>query len=92
MKNKYNETKLLVLFHLERVDEDTAGGIASHLGMRRESISMALLRYHEYGLVNRCRKGSRTYFYSISEKGLERLYWLEDQYLELEQDLSVKYY
>ena len=82
MRNKYNETKLLVLLHLESVDVATAGETASSLGMSRESMSMALLRYHRWGLVNRHWDDSGFYLYSISDKGLERLYWLEEQYLE----------
>jgi predicted transcriptional regulator len=80
--SRYNETKLLVLHFLERVDEATAGETASHLERRRESISMALLRYHRWGLVNRHWDDSGTYVYSISDKGLNRLYWLEEQILE----------
>ena len=81
MMSGFNQTKLLVLLHLERVDEVSAGEIAFAGGQSRESISMALLRYHRYGLVNRRRNGSGVYLYSISDKGLERLYWLEEQYL-----------
>lgn len=79
MGSRYNETKLLVLLRLEGGSEKLASEIASELGKSHESIAMALLRYKQWRLVNRHRIGG-AYLYSITEKGLERLYWLEDQY------------
>ena len=49
------------------MDEVTAGEIAFAGGQSRESISMALLRYHRFGLMNRRRNGSGVYLYARAE-------------------------
>ncbi len=40
------------------------------------ALRMALMRYYKQGLLKRKRSGG-TYTYSISEKGMNRLTWLE---------------
>lgn len=69
---EYNELKLLIL-------ESIGGGICSvndllSLGSR-ESISMALMRYHRMGLLHRFREG-HCYVYSLTLRGDERLEYL----------------
>jgi DNA-binding transcriptional regulator PaaX len=78
----YNELKVLVL-------ESIRGGSCSvedllSLGSR-ESIAMALMRYHRMGLLNRYREG-RGYVYSLSQRGEERLEYLDE--LEIIDDDS----
>ena len=70
----YNELKILIL-------ESIQGGSCSvedllSLGSR-ESIAMALMRYHRMGLLNRYREG-RSYVYSMTQRGEERLEYLDE--------------
>jgi len=42
------------------------------------AIRMALMRYYKLGLLRRVRKGG-SFTYSLSERGIARLDWLENQ-------------
>jgi len=42
------------------------------------ALRMALMRYYKQGLLNRERSGG-TFTYTISERGIQRLRWLEGQ-------------
>ncbi len=42
------------------------------------AIRMALMRYYKLGLLKRARKGG-AFTYSLSERGIARLDWLENQ-------------
>lgn len=42
------------------------------------ALRMALVRYYKQGLLKRERRGG-VFFYSLSERGLNRLRWLESK-------------
>ena len=42
------------------------------------ALRMALMRYYKQGLLRRERSGG-TFTYTISERGIQRLRWLEEQ-------------
>ena len=42
------------------------------------ALRMALMRYYKQGLLKRERSGG-TFTYTISDRGIQRLRWLEDQ-------------
>ncbi len=78
----YNETKVAVLSFLESQGEATAQEVAEHLGITPFGTSSYLLKLHRSGLLGRrrLRKGkrvSRERVYYITEKGFEKLQWLE---------------
>ena len=78
----YNETKVAVLSFLESQGEATAQEVAEHLGITPFGTSSYLLKLHRSGLLGRRRlkegtKVSRTRVYHVTEKGFEKLQWLE---------------
>jgi len=56
----YNEAKLEILDALHEPGEATALIVFDHLDRTRESVGMALLRYHRQGLVSRYTLKGRT--------------------------------
>ncbi len=73
----YNKAKLEILKLVRTMGEVTAKEIALVTNRTPECASMNLLRYHEMGLLHR-RKGHRkTRGYSLTQRGRERLTWLE---------------
>ena len=77
----YNELKLHVLRLLSdnRVRDSAAiatGLGAIGVGLEMHAIRMALVRYYKQGLLRRQRQ-SGLYVYTISERGMKRLEWLE---------------
>lgn len=77
----FNETKIQVLLFLASSPDSTVLEVSSELGMSSEGISMCLLRCFRWGLVARHREPGegKTLYYSISNRGLERLNWLISQ-------------
>jgi DNA-binding transcriptional regulator PaaX len=51
------------------------------------ALRMALMRYYKQGLLKRERSGG-TFTYTISERGIQRLRWLEEQ-VKNSQDSAV---
>ena len=78
----YNERKLDIL----RIAESEAGITSNSLAdlMDSKAASMALMRYHRMGLLSRSRDGGE-YVYVITERGLERLEYLEET-MEVESE------
>ena len=78
----YNEAKTLVLTLLMGEGEATATEVADHLGITQAGASSYLLKLHRKGLLSRRRlRNGRLYsaqrIYALTEKGVERLEWLE---------------
>ena len=76
MMMKYNERKYLVLDAVDDLGEATAYEVWEEQedDVSLSAIQMALLRYHKQGLLNRWGYPK---VYSLSERGEERLEWLE---------------
>ena len=64
---------------LEEVYEASARDMAIQLGRTHESVGMAVLRYHRWGLVSRYTAEGKTKVYQLTERGLKRLKWLRSQ-------------
>ncbi len=79
MSSGYNELKLEVLAECENWDEVTAGDMANALGRTPNSISKAMSRYHNMGLLSRYTIYRNEKVYSLTDRGLERLEWLIEQ-------------
>ena len=78
----YNETKFAVLSFLDGQGEATAREVADYLDITPFGASSYLLKLHRSGLLGRrrLRKGnrvSRERIYHVTEKGYEKLGWLE---------------
>ena len=78
----YNETKFAVLSFLEGQGEATALEVAEYLDITPFGASSYLLKLHRNSLCGRrrLRKGnrvSRERVYHVTEKGFEKLQWLE---------------
>jgi DNA-binding MarR family transcriptional regulator len=78
-KPGYNEAKVPTLALCHELGELTPGDLALMEGISPEAASMRLIRYHKWGLLNRTRQG-RSYVYTITERGEERLEWLKEEY------------
>ena len=75
----YNERKLEVLTALSELFEGTSFTVSTMVGCSHEAAAMALLRYHQMGLATRYKlEGSRTRVYSLTNKGWDRLHWLQE--------------
>ena len=80
----YNELKLPVLQLLSIHGATNSGMLIKKLAESKEitldihALRMALMRYYKQGLLNRERSGG-TFTYTISERGIQRLRWLEGQ-------------
>ena len=83
----YNERKLEVLTALSELGEGTSLTVSTMLGCSHEAAAMALLSYHRMGLATRYKlEGSRARVYALTEKGWERLHWLQEPVEEDELD------
>lgn len=79
----YNELKLRILAILakrEGMDSTSVAREVTSAGVTIDihALRMALMRYYKLGLLKRERAGG-TFTYSLSQRGLERLRWLEQQ-------------
>ena len=77
----YNQLKLLVLRVLSEKGATDSSAVAAALGatgvkLDMHAIRMALMRYYKQGLLWRKRKLGM-YTYELSERGVQRLAWLE---------------
>lgn len=80
----YNETKLAVLAFLDEQGEATAAAVAGYIGITPAGASSYLYKLQRKGLLGRrrLRKGngvSRERIYYVTEKGIERMDWLESR-------------
>ena len=73
----YNEAKLEILDAIRTFGELTAMEISLITHRTPENSSMRLLCYHRQGLLSRRKVRGKTRGYSLTERGLERLIWLE---------------
>ena len=77
----YNELKRLILRVLSKGPRNSLS-LVEELGELRvgllevHAVRMALVRYYKQGLLNRERRAGM-FVYSLSERGLRRLEWLE---------------
>ena len=76
-QSAYNEAKTEILDAIRTRGTVTSMDIALITNRTPECASMNLLTYHRQGLLSRCTLHGRTKGYSITERGLERLMWLE---------------
>jgi DNA-binding transcriptional regulator PaaX len=79
----YNELKvpILQLLTLGPMDSNSVfKRLAESKGITIDihALRMALMRYHKQGLLKRERSGG-AFTYTISERGVQRLRWLEQQ-------------
>jgi DNA-binding transcriptional regulator PaaX len=79
----YNQLKSLVLRIISEHGSMDANSVLSELatsGIRADvhAARMALMRYHKLGLLKRERVGGM-FRYSLSQRGIARLSWLEQQ-------------
>jgi len=76
----YNERKLEVLTALSELGEGTSLTVSTMVGCSHEAAAMALLSYHRMGLATRYKlEGSRARVYALTDKGWERLHWLQER-------------
>ncbi len=75
----YNVAKTDILDTIRTLGLVTAKEIALVTNRTPEAASMALLRYHKQGLLSRGTLKGRTKGYTLTERGLERLGWLESE-------------
>lgn len=81
---EYNERKYCVLEAVFEFGEATAQDVYGYVidqgdDIDLSAVQMALLRYHRQGLLT--RRGKKTKIYELSEKGEDRLLWLEENQL-----------
>lgn len=74
---EYNEVKKEILSLLDEVGGATAKEAAGYVGRSHESVAMALLRYHRQGLVSRYVSEGKTRVYRLTNRGVERLEYLQ---------------
>lgn len=79
----YNELKLLILrIILEHGPMDGSSLLkelaSQEFNVEIHAVRMALMRYYKLGLLKRVRAGG-AFSYSLSERGIARLDWLEKQ-------------
>jgi repressor of nif and glnA expression len=79
----YNELKLRILAVFAKREELDGTSVAREVASAGVTIDihalrMALMRYYKLGLLKRERAGG-IFTYSLTQRGLERLHWLEMQ-------------
>gem|GEM_PF-970799 len=80
----YNVLKLRILRLLSKTGPTDSSSLASTIAESKEitldihALRMALMRYHKQGLLKRERAGG-TFTYALTERGIQRLRWLEQQ-------------
>ena len=79
----YNELKLHVLQIISEAGSVDSGTLRKLLADRKividiHAVRMALMRYYKQGLLRRVRSGGM-FTYAISDRGIHRLQWLEQQ-------------
>jgi hypothetical protein len=80
----YNVLKLRILRLLSKTGPTDSNSLAITIAESKEitldihALRMALMRYHKQGLLKRERAGG-TFTYALTERGIQRLRWLEQQ-------------
>jgi DNA-binding MarR family transcriptional regulator len=83
-----NEAKYETLKYLEEVEVATGSEIASFRNITHGCQSTLLKRYWKFGLLHRFSGEGKEKVYSLSERGHERLEWLEEQFKDMYFDLG----
>ena len=87
----YNELKLHILRILSKTGPVDSSGLAKVISESKQialdihALRMALMRYHKQGLLRRERTGG-LYRYTLTERGRQRLSWLEKQSIGLKPE------
>jgi DNA-binding transcriptional regulator PaaX len=79
----YNQLKLIILQTIAKAPMDS-NTLVAKLGPGKfdlHALRMALMRYYRLGLLKREKSGG-AYVYTLSERGLQRLRWLQEQHTE----------
>lgn len=79
MYSGYNELKFEILQQAFNWESFTAADMANALGRTHCSVAMAMLRYHRMGLFSRYSIYNNEKVYVMTDRGIERLYWLMEQ-------------
>ncbi len=75
----FNEAKLEILNITNTLGETTSMDIALITNRTPECASMNLLTYHRQGLLSRRTTKGRRKTYTLTERGIERLNWLNSE-------------
>jgi DNA-binding MarR family transcriptional regulator len=75
-----NEAKYESLKYIGEVSFATSAEIAEYREVTHGCQSTLLTRYWRYGLLNRCSGEGKEKIYTLSQRGEERLAWLEEQF------------
>lgn len=89
-KPGYNEAKFPTLSIIYNLGEITPGELAWIEEIESTAASMRLFRYYRWGLLNRVKQG-RSYVYTLSGRGLERLEWLEETWDVGEEEWDIEF-
>jgi DNA-binding transcriptional regulator PaaX len=79
----YNELKLLILKIISTHESIDAGSLlqelhSTQINLETHAVRMALMRYYKLGLLKRTRVAG-AFRYSLSERGIARLTWLQQR-------------
>ena len=77
--SSFNEAKYETLLNADSLGEITSSDLISIFNITINTASMRLKRAHYQGLLSRYRNG-REFVYEITEKGIERLEWLDEEF------------
>lgn len=75
-----NEAKYEALKYIYEVELATGSEIAEFRGVTHGCQSSLLRRYWKHGLLHRCSGEGKEKVYSLSDRGYERLEWLESEF------------
>jgi predicted transcriptional regulator len=77
----FNEAKIEILRLLEEFGPQTAQDVAFFRDRSETCCSTQLGNFYRWGLVDRYNIGGKQFLYSITERGIERLRYLEEEKL-----------
>jgi DNA-binding MarR family transcriptional regulator len=87
-----NEAKYEALKYIYEVGLATDSEIAEFRGVTHGCQSSLLQRYWKHGLLHRCSGEGKEKVYSLSDRGYERLEWLESKFEDIELDFNPEIY
>jgi len=86
--SRKNEAKYETLKYIDAVGFATGKEIAEHRGVTHGCQSTLLKRYWGYSYLHRCSGEGKEKVYTLSERGYEKLEWLEEQFEDVYFDLG----
>jgi DNA-binding MarR family transcriptional regulator len=86
--SRRNEAKFETLKYIEEVGFATGGEISEYRSVTHGSQSTLLRRYWKFGLLHRCSGEGKEKVYTLSDRGYERLRWLEEEFEHLYFDFG----